>query len=198
MIRKITVAIPVIAATLACSLNLSPAPAAVSAPLNTQAATATSAPPITFTPSPTFTPFVFVNTPTPNYDHYQAGTLKSVIQLNQKTVAAQNNGLYLPENPPALKVKLKYSGESRKMPFARSLFLSVWMNTFGIDRNLRQALADELLFAEDATEFWMMTKDKVIPRLQKGDEVSLYVVWIGALIEADKIDWVFMVNEIEK
>lgn len=198
MIRKITVVIPLIAATLACSLNLSPAPAAVFAPLNTQAATATSAPPMTFTPSPTFTPFVFVNTPTPNYDRYQPGTLDSVIQLNQKTVAAQNNGPYLPANPPALKVKLKYSGETRKMPFARSLFLSVWMNTFGIDRNLRQSLADELLFAENATEFWMMTKDAVIPRLQKGDEATFYVAWIGALIEADKIDWVFMVNEIEK
>jgi len=121
-----------------------------------------------------------------------------VIQLNQKTVAAQNNGLYLPSNPPALKVKLKYSGETRKMPFARSLFLSVWINTFNVDRNLRQSLADELLFAENATEFWMMTKDAVIPRLQKGDEATFYVAWIGALIEADKIDWVFMVNEIKK
>ena len=118
MIKKISIAIPLIAATLACSLNLSPAPAAVPAPLNTQAATATSAPPRHSSPRVPLSPRLFSSTRRrPNYDRYQPGTLDSVIQLNQKTVAAQNNGLYLPANPPALKVKLKYSGETRKMPF---------------------------------------------------------------------------------
>ena len=73
------------------------------------------------------------------------------------------------------------------------------MTTFGIDRNLRQSLADELPLAENATEFWMMTKEAGDPAPAK-KAMRRRFMWRGSgrSLEADKIDWVFMVNEIEK
>lgn len=59
----------------------------------------------------------------------------------------------------------------------------------------------ELLFKENGVEYWLPVQKQVIPyfaqELKKGDQVTLFLIWIGAYKNAGSWDWVFLVNEFE-
>jgi hypothetical protein len=60
----------------------------------------------------------------------------------------------------------------------------------------------EFLFTENLVEYWLPVQSPLIQHLQevlrKGDDVTLYVAWVGAIKESSRLDWVFFVNEFEK
>ncbi|MGH9765859.1 MAG: hypothetical protein ACREAB_00375 [Blastocatellia bacterium] len=102
------------------------------------------------------------------------------------------------------KVKITYTGQSRSIPQKRKELVKDWVTTtYGANREEYVKLFDtEFLFIEDSVEYWLPIQSQLIQplkdELKKGEEVILYVAWIGARKESDKIDWVFLVNEFEK
>lgn len=80
-----------------------------------------------------------------------------------------------------------------------------WVTTiFGLERRdeYLKLYDTEFLFTETLIEYWLPIQNPLIQPLQeelkKGDEVTLYVSWVGARKESGKVDWVFFVNEFEK
>jgi hypothetical protein len=102
------------------------------------------------------------------------------------------------------RVKVTYTGRSRSMPPKRKELIKDWLTvTYPNRRDEYFKLLDtEFLFTETLIEYWLLVQNPLIQPLQeelkKGDEVTLYVAWIGTIKEPGKVDWVFVVNRFVK
>jgi hypothetical protein len=103
------------------------------------------------------------------------------------------------------KVKVTYTGRSRSISPKRKELIKDWVTTiFGLERRdeYLKLYDTEFLFTETLIEYWLPIQNPLIQPLQeelkKGDEVTLYVSWVGARKESGEVDWVFFVNEFEK
>jgi hypothetical protein len=81
-------------------------------------------------------------------------------------------------------------------------FIVDWATSVSAQMSREQVAAlfrSEGLFREDSTEYWLPVQSQLIPymkeELRVGDEVTLYLVWIGALKSSSaELDRVFLVN----
>lgn len=105
------------------------------------------------------------------------------------------------------RVTVTYTGQSRPISPKRKELINHWLRIwYGYDTQVRDKYVKlwdmEFLFTENLIEYWLPVQTPLIQHLQselkKGDDVTLFVAWVGARKEADKIDWVFFVNEFEK
>lgn len=99
------------------------------------------------------------------------------------------------------RVKVTYTGQSRSISPRRKELIRDWLTTtYGpkVRDEYVKLLDTEFLFTETLIEYWLPVQNPLIQALQeelkKGDEVTLYVAWIGARKESGKVDWVFVVN----
>ena len=101
------------------------------------------------------------------------------------------------------RVKVTYTGQSRSISPKRKEIISNWFTVTYPDRRDEyfKLLDTEFLFTETLIEYWMPVQNPLIQPLQeelkKGDDVTLYVAWVGARKESGKVDWVFLVNGFE-
>ena len=103
------------------------------------------------------------------------------------------------------RVKVKYTGRSRPISPQRKELIWDWLGTiFGREKRDEYVKMwdTEFLFTENLVEYWLPVQSPLVQALQKelekGDDVTLYLAWVGARKESDKVDWVFFVNEFEK
>ena len=100
-------------------------------------------------------------------------------------------------------VKVTYTGQSRALSAKKREVIATWLKTYGPKNPEYSHLFEtELLFTEGKEEYWLPVQAQVIPyfeqELQKGENVNLYLVWVGARRDSGKIEHVFLVNEFEK
>jgi hypothetical protein len=93
---------------------------------------------------------------------------------------------------------------SRSISPKRKELIKDWLTTtYGpkVRDEYLKLLDTEFLFTETLIEHWLPVQSPLIQPLQeelkKGDEVTLYVAWVGARKESGKVDWVFVVNKFE-
>ena len=148
------------------------------------------------------------------WNKYQPRTLDQIIKNHAaKVLDDPDIQMNFPDGSTAVltrdsfpsKVKVTYTGRSRSISPKRKELIKDWVTTiFGLERrDERLRLFDtEFLFTETLIEYWLPIQNPLIQPLQeelkKGDEVTLYVSWVGARKESGKVDWVFFVNEFEK
>jgi hypothetical protein len=138
------------------------------------------------------------------WGNYQPRTLNQIIK--------QHAGLVIFERPPAQlifngdplpsKVKVTYTAKVRKITPTRKAFILDWCKSQRLSEESGAVFEEELLFKEGDVEYWLPVQKQVIPHfkeeLKPGEEVKLYVIWIGGRQESGVPDWVFLVNEFEK
>jgi len=144
---------------------------------------------------------------------YEPRTLDQIIKLHATKVLdnpdvlmtfSDGSAAVLTNDSFPSKVKVTYTGQFRGISQKRKELLKNWLTkTYGLNREEYLKLFDtEFLFTENLVEYWLPIQNPLIQplkeELKKGEEVVLYVAWIGARKESDKIDWVFLVNEFEK
>jgi len=100
-------------------------------------------------------------------------------------------------------VKVRYTGESRALSAKKKEVIVAWLKVYGPKNpEYRDLFDNELLFTEGKEEYWLPVQAQVIPffekELQKGENVNLYLVWVGGRKNSGKIEHVFLVNEFEK
>jgi hypothetical protein len=103
------------------------------------------------------------------------------------------------------RVNVTSTGRSRSISPKRKELIKDWLTTnYGLNRRDEyvKLFDTEFLFTETFVEYWLPVQSSLIQPLQeelkKGDEVTLYVAWVGASKESGKVDWVFLVNEFAK
>jgi hypothetical protein len=144
---------------------------------------------------------------------YQPRTLHEIIKLHATKVFdnpeilmnfSDGSTAVLTRDSFPSKVKVTYTGRSRNIPAKRKELLKDWLiTTYGPDSKAYLKLFDtEVLFTEAGVEYWLPIQSQLIEslneELKKGEIIFIYVAWVGARKESDKIDWVFVVNEFEK
>ena len=99
------------------------------------------------------------------------------------------------------RVKVVYTGTSRKVSDQRKELISIWLKTLGKPKELLDLFENEYLFTEDKVEYWLPVQKQVASyfadELKKGDTVTLFVAWLGARKEAKSVDYIFLTNEFE-
>jgi hypothetical protein len=78
----------------------------------------------------------------------------------------------------------------------------MWARGFGIDTaRIHRDYLEEWLFREGAFQHWLpvqaVTAESMAPVLMKGDSVTLWVQWFGAVTRAKHTTWVFPVMRAE-
>lgn len=146
-----------------------------------------------------------------NWDAYVPRTLKEI-----STTIAENSlkkpdivrgdpkkdsAIVLSYNSYQSRVKVVYTGESRKVSPQRKEVIDFWLGTFSKPKELLDLYENEYLFTEDGAEYWLPVQKTVAvyfsKELKKGNTVTLFVAWLGGRYEPNGFDHVFLVNEFE-
>ena len=101
-------------------------------------------------------------------------------------------GISFPSYP-----SIVYMDSLRAIAPERKDLIRRWITSYGIDDQTPEMYESEMLIGEDGLELWLPVQNELIPhletRLERGDSVTLFAVWVGALGSPANIDWVFIV-----
>ena len=137
--------------------------------------------------------------PNGTLQNYETTTLEEIIKEFKAEVMQVSLGNFSLYPYPTYQVRMKYMGECREIPQNRLDRISAWtayVNPQTIEKVL-SLYKMECLFTENSEEYWMPIQTVVLEALQgdvpEGDEVDLYIRWLGVNREKIKIDWVFWI-----
>ncbi len=145
------------------------------------------------------------------WDLYEPRTLRELTEtiapnsLKDPDVVIKNDAkdisIILSYNSFQSRVKVIYTGTSRKVSDERKELISIWLKTMGKPKELLDLFENEYLFTEDKIEYWLPVQKQVASffddELKKGDTVTLFISWLGARKDAKNVDHVFLTNEFE-
>lgn len=134
------------------------------------------------------------------FEDYVPRTLREIISSHSEILAKST--VLLTGDTFSSRVKMTYTGETRKISPAKKQHLETVMKSFKVDPQLMTQYETEMLFLEGSDEHWLSVKDDLIhffqEELKKGDQVVVYTEWLGATKTEGKWEWVFIVNEFQK
>jgi hypothetical protein len=104
--------------------------------------------------------------------------------------------------PVAYKFKLIYTGKTRTIDKSKKEALVAWLKSSHQDMKIANLFNKEMLFLDNATEYWLPVQDPLIPYFQKeigkNKMVNLFVRFFGFIKTGHKREYLFTVNEFEK
>ena len=135
-------------------------------------------------------------------DSYRRRSLASVMSAERETVlrafaAAPDRrsalgGISFPSLP-----SIQFADSIRAIAPERRSLIERWVNSYGITAQASEMYQSEMLVREDSLEMWLPVHSTLIEGLQarfeRGDPVTLFIVWVGARDTPMDIDWVFLV-----
>ena len=140
-----------------------------------------------------------------NYDAYEPRTLAEMIGKydtgEMDDPKMRDGSLSFGASFPS-RVKVRYTGDSRKISVERKQLIGDWIKTRQMDAQIGELFESEWKFVENGVEYWLPVQKQVASyfdkELKKGETVLLYVVIAGGRKTAGKWDWVILVNEFDK
>jgi hypothetical protein len=140
-----------------------------------------------------------------SWDRYVSRSLKAIIAAHdsffQATARAMNGapGRHVSADQFPSKVKERFEHSFRPISAERLEFIQGYF-THVVERPLpHDFLEEEVLVTEDSVQYWLPIQSSLISALRKeahqGSQVCLFIIWLGALNDGKKLDWIFVVNE---
>jgi hypothetical protein len=119
----------------------------------------------------------------------------------------EENNIYLEASPDyqyPSKVQAVYTGSFRETSERKLLAITAWMATFAPNLTadeVAEIFGREVLVKEGDTEYWLPVQSLLIPimeeELNPEDESTLFLVWMGALVEGGEVERIYLVNAFE-
>jgi hypothetical protein len=141
------------------------------------------------------------------WEQYKARTFGEIIKANADEVGGRDAStrdkvsIVFPGDSLPSRVRVMYTGTTRKIPAARKGHIDEWAKSLGVKPEMIALFEDEVLFVECSTEYWLPVQKQVIPyfqkELKKGDMVTLYTAFIGGRKIDGAWNWIFIVNEFQ-
>ncbi len=138
------------------------------------------------------------------WDRYKPGTLGAIMEMHDSTIRAEWDESKTPgehfsgDDFPTI-TTVTYKGDSRALDPVRLELLRRWGLTMMRDSSIAQDFHREYLFQEGRRLLWLPVQDVVasyfVKELKPGQQVRLYVMFLGAYYEGKEITWAFIVNE---
>jgi hypothetical protein len=138
------------------------------------------------------------------YERYRPRTLLEIIREHSDPKILQKNegSMILTGDTFPSKVRVIYTGESRKISPPKKQHLDMLVKSFNVDPKVIDRYGTEMLFMEGEDEHWLPVQAGLQSffqkELKKGEEVILYAEWVGAKKVGGKWEWVFIVQEFQK
>lgn len=142
-------------------------------------------------------------TPTSVWDAYTPSTIKEIIGEFEEEVGSVELGNMSIYPFPAFRVKMVFLDVCRDLQQGRIDLLTTWSKQFNPQNTtkLLRVHKHECLFKEGKNEFWLPIQEQLLPYLRqevdKGEDVTLYIRWMGINREVKEIDWVFWIAEFQ-
>jgi hypothetical protein len=142
--------------------------------------------------------------PLKGYEDYLPRTLRQIIRdHSDPNILSKNEGsMILTGDTFSSRVRAAYLGESRKVSPAKKQHLDMLVTSFNVDQKVIDQYDTEMLFLEGSEKHWLVVQKRLLPffdkEVKKGEEITLYVEWVGAKKISGKWEWVFMVHEFQK
>jgi hypothetical protein len=140
-----------------------------------------------------------------DYDAYEPRTLADMIakyDYKENDDPKMKDGSVIFGASFPSRVKVTYTGDSRRIPEARRQFMGDWVKTHGMDARVGELFESEWKFVEGVVEYWLPVQKQVASyfdkELKKGEAVNLYAVIAGGKKISGRWDWVILVNEFDK
>lgn len=135
------------------------------------------------------------------WEIFKPRTLKEVVSITTKAVRPDDS-MFFATNQLESKVKVTYTGQSRAILQARKDFISKWVGIFSRPKKFAETYEREYLYKEGDDEHWLATQAPVTKYFEKelkpGDEMTVYLISIGAYRSKGDIDCVLLVEEFQK
>jgi len=100
------------------------------------------------------------------------------------------------------RVKVVYTGESRKIAERKRFVINIWLKTLGKPKEILDLFETEYLFKENNEEYWIPVQKaasaKLSKEFKKGDAAMIFVAWLGGRHEPKGFDNVLIVYDLKK
>jgi hypothetical protein len=100
------------------------------------------------------------------------------------------------------RVKVKYLDNVREISKEKKELITLWGKGLQVEKEIINLYGHEILFQHAATSFWFPVQSPLVQdfkrEIERGNDVSLYVMFVGTVFESGLVQWVFVVNEFQK
>ena len=135
------------------------------------------------------------------WDIFQARTLDEIIAATAPGVRPGESGFFATDEMPS-KVRVTFTGQSRPIVESRHSFIDDWFGLYNRNKDIAALYQREYLYKEGSREYWLPTSSPITKyfakELKAGDEVTLYLIRLGAYRQNESIDCVLLVEEYQK
>lgn len=132
---------------------------------------------------------------------FKSRTLKEVVSVTTKAVKPYDS-MFLATNQLESKILVTFTGKSRPIIKERKTFISIWAGMLGQPKDYADLYQREYLYKEGDDEYWLPTQEPITKyfdkELKEGDEITLYLIRIGAHRSKKNIDCILLVEEYQK
>ncbi len=138
------------------------------------------------------------------YEVYDPRTLAEFMARNSAAVPGldKQKQLMIDAKPFYSAVRVKFVGTARPLSAEKKTLIKMWQESLGYDPKVLELLENEYLVRECDKEYWVVVQKQVaayFPKeLKTGDNITLYLMFVGGQKLADKWDFLFIVNEFRK
>lgn len=136
------------------------------------------------------------------FEDYKRRTLKEIVDAHSNSNAITKSNVLLTGDTFSSRVRLIYTGKTRPIEQSRKFHLELLIKSFDAGPQTIARYEEEMLVREGAEEHWLPFLKELKPHFEKevkgGEEVTLYVEWVGATKLSGKWEWIFIVNEFQK
>jgi hypothetical protein len=140
-----------------------------------------------------------------SWDRYKPGTLSAVMDQHDSSIRAgsvdRRPSWVVTGNQFPTLARVRYRGDSRPVDSIRLEIVRHWGVSFLRDSSIARAFHREYLFQEGNQSLWLPVQDSVARyfarELKPGQDVTLYVLWLGAYYAGKDITWAFIVTEFK-
>ena len=135
------------------------------------------------------------------WEIFQTRTLDEIVAATAPGVRPDESMFFATDELPS-KVRVTFTGQSRPILDKRRSFIDAWFGLYKQDKELAKLYQREYLYKEGSREWWLPTSTPITKyfdkELKAGEEMTLYLIRLGAYRERDSIDCVLLVEEYQK
>jgi hypothetical protein len=140
-----------------------------------------------------------------SWDLYSQSTIRAVMAAESSEVALTSGRpepmVRISAGAIRVRTRLTLVGKSRPLSPTHGAALRHWGTTMGVPGRLIELFQTEFLFREKELDVWLPVQEPVAHHLAQEPEGSVldgFVAYIGVVVNGEKLDWVFVLNEYTK
>jgi hypothetical protein len=139
----------------------------------------------------------------PSWDEFKPRTFQEIIEQssNLSLSTLEDGSVIFTRDKLPSRVKVTYVGKSRPISYETKEFIAGWVKMIARHPKIPSLFDSELLFMDGSNEWWLPVPNNgpnYAKELNEGQAVTLFVSRLGGKNNSGKIDWFFIVNNIEK